>query len=35
VSLPRTVTATEVERFLAVLPGAVQRVRDSLGAAGL
>ena len=35
VSLPRTVTEAEVERFLAVLPGAVQRVRDSLGAADL
>jgi len=35
VSMPRTVTEAEVDRFLAVLPGAVQRVRDSLGAAGL
>ncbi len=31
VSLPRGVAEAEVERFLAVVPGAVRRVRDGLG----
>jgi cysteine desulfurase len=32
VSLPRGVDEADVERFVAVLPGAVRRVRDELGA---
>ncbi len=35
VSLPRGVAEDDVERFLTELPGAVERVRASLGAAGL
>ncbi len=35
VSLPRTVSEDDVERFLSVLPAAVQRVRERLGAGGL
>jgi cysteine desulfurase len=35
VSLPRGVAEADVDRFLAVLPGAVGRVRSWLGAAGL
>ncbi len=35
VSLPRGVDPADVERFLDVLPAAVERVRGSLGAAGL
>ena len=31
VSLPRGVAALDVDRFLAVLPTVVQRVRDELG----
>jgi cysteine desulfurase len=33
--LPRDVTAEGVDRFLDALPGAVRRVRDTLGARGL
>jgi cysteine desulfurase len=35
VSLPRGVDAADVDRFLAVLPEAVRRVREQLGASGL
>jgi len=35
VALDRSTTADDVERFLAVLPGAVARVRDLLGVQGL
>jgi len=34
-ALPASVTDAEVDAFLAVLPGAVQRVRDTLGVEGL
>ncbi|MDO8151202.1 cysteine desulfurase family protein [Isoptericola sp. b408] len=34
-ALDRSTTAEDVERFLAVLPGAVARVRDALGVSGL
>ncbi|MFE7509437.1 cysteine desulfurase family protein [Promicromonospora sp. NPDC057488] len=35
IALDRSTTAEEVERFLAVLPGAVARVREMLGVGGL
>ena len=35
VSLPRGVAAADIDRFLAVLPGAVARVRAAAGASGL
>ena len=35
VSLSRTTTAEDVERFLAVLPGVVARLRDEAGTGGL
>ncbi|MFE6970561.1 cysteine desulfurase family protein [Isoptericola sp. NPDC057653] len=35
VALDRSTTEDDVERFLAVLPGAVRRVRDVLGVSGL
>ncbi len=35
VSLPRGVAEADVDRFVAVLPEAVRRVRDQLGASGL
>jgi len=35
VSLPLDVAEQDVDRFLAILPGAVQSVRDQLGAVGL
>ncbi|WP_265523696.1 cysteine desulfurase family protein [Oerskovia flava] len=35
IALDRSTTAQDVERFLAVLPGAVARVRDLLGVEGL
>ena len=35
VSLHRGVTSADVDRFLAVLPGLVARLRDDAGAGGL
>jgi cysteine desulfurase len=35
VSLSRTSTAADVDRFLAVLPGVVSRLRAEAGVAGL
>jgi len=35
IGLDRSTTAEDVDRFLAVLPGAVERVRASLGVSGL
>ncbi|MFE5308225.1 cysteine desulfurase family protein [Isoptericola sp. NPDC056605] len=35
IALDRSTTGDDVDRFLAVLPGAVRRVRDMLGVAGL
>ncbi|MFF2451060.1 cysteine desulfurase family protein [Isoptericola sp. NPDC058082] len=35
IALDRSTTEDDVDRFLAVLPGAVRRVRDVLGVAGL
>jgi cysteine desulfurase len=35
IALDRTTTADDVDRFCAVLPGAVARVREMLGVGGL